>query len=57
MLRRGRPPKRHASRRLDKGDALVVSEIVRRIKRQARDEILGAGSSSFETPAVAGSSG
>jgi hypothetical protein len=52
-----RPAERKPERRLDKGDALVVSEIVRRIKQQARDEIFGAGATSFETPAVAGSSG
>jgi hypothetical protein len=52
-----RAAEKKPERRLDKGDALVVSEIVRRIKRQARDEIFGAGAPSLETPAFAGSSG
>jgi hypothetical protein len=51
-----RPAEKKPERRLDKGDSLVASEIIRRIKRQARDEIFGAGAS-FETPAIAGSSG
>jgi hypothetical protein len=52
-----RPAEEKPERRFDKGDALVVSEFVRWIKRQVRDEILAAGGPSFETPAIAGSSG